>query len=139
MAAMVGAGTGGVMTAIVMIFEMTRDYAVIVPVIIAVAFGSGVRRALIRDTIYTIKLRHRGHHIPQDRHANLYLVQQAKSIMEAEFIVAEPRRTVAGRAEGDCRWAAKVTPPIVVVNKDHSPESCRCARNTGPARCATRR
>ena len=90
MAAMVGAGTGGVMTAIVMIFEMTRDYAVIVPVIIAVAFGSGVRRALIRDTIYTIKLRHRGHHIPQDRHANLYLVQQARAIMETEFIVAEP-------------------------------------------------
>ena len=48
------------MTAIVMIFEMTRDYAVIVPVILAVAFSSGLRRALIRDTIYTIKLRHRG-------------------------------------------------------------------------------
>ena len=35
MAAMVGAGTGGVMTAIVMVFEMTRDYAIIVPVIVA--------------------------------------------------------------------------------------------------------
>jgi chloride channel protein, CIC family len=33
MAAMVGAGTGGVMTAIIMVFEMTRDYAIIVPVI----------------------------------------------------------------------------------------------------------
>ena len=32
MAAIVGAGTGGVMTAIVMVFEMTRDYAIIVPV-----------------------------------------------------------------------------------------------------------
>ena len=31
MAAMVGAGTGGVMTAIIMMFEMTRDYAIIVP------------------------------------------------------------------------------------------------------------
>ena len=117
MAAMVGAGTGGVMTAIVMIFEMTRDYAVIVPVIIAVAFGSGVRRALVSDTIYTIKLRHRGRQIPQDRHANLYLVQQAKSIMEAEFIVAE-----SGARLLDVLSAAppggKVTPPIVVVNKD---------------------
>lgn len=117
MAAMVGAGTGGVMTAIVMIFEMTRDYAVIVPVIVAVAFGSGVRRALIHDTIYTIKLRHRGHHIPQDRHANLYLVQQAKSIMEANFIVAE-----SGAKLLDVLGAAspngKVTPPIVVANGD---------------------
>ena len=46
MAAMVGAGTGGVMTAIVMIFEMTRDYVIIVPVIVAVAVAAGVRRAL---------------------------------------------------------------------------------------------
>jgi len=57
MAAMVGAATGGVMTAIVMIFEMTRDYAIIVPVIVAVAIAAGVRRALINETIYTIKLR----------------------------------------------------------------------------------
>src|SRR5271169_2060680 len=55
MAAMVGAGTGGVMTAIVMVFEMTRDYAIIVPVIVAVAVAAGVRRGLIPETIYTIK------------------------------------------------------------------------------------
>ena len=61
MAAVVGAGTGGVMTAIIMVFEMTRDYAIIVPVIVAVAVAAGVRRALIAETIYTIKLRHRGH------------------------------------------------------------------------------
>jgi chloride channel protein, CIC family len=118
MAAMVGAGTGGVMTAIVMIFEMTRDYAIIVPVIVAVAFGSGIRRALISDTIYTIKLRHRGRQIPQDRHANLYLVQQAKSIMEAEFIVAEPGARLLDVLNA-APIGGKVTPPIVVVNKDH--------------------
>jgi chloride channel protein, CIC family len=89
MAAMVGAGTGGVMTAIVMIFEMTRDYDVIVPVILAVAVAAGVRRALIGETIYTIKLRHRGHRIPKERHVNLYLVQQAQDIMERRFILAK--------------------------------------------------
>ena len=87
MAAMVGAGTGGVMTAIVMIFEMTRDYAIIVPVIVAVAIAAGVRRALIGETIYTIKLRHRGHRIPKERHVNLYLVQQAQDVMERAFLV----------------------------------------------------
>jgi chloride channel protein, CIC family len=88
MAAMVGASTGGVMTAIVMVFEMTRDYAIIVPVIVAVALAAGVRRALIGETIYTIKLRHRGHRIPKERHINLYLVKQAQDIMEPGFIVA---------------------------------------------------
>jgi CIC family chloride channel protein len=94
MAAMVGAGTGGVMTAIVMVFEMTRDYAIIVPVIVAVALAAGVRRALIGETIYTIKLRHRGHRIPKERHINLYLVKQAQDIMERRFIVAKAGMTL---------------------------------------------
>ena len=94
MAAMVGAGTGGVMTAIVMVFEMTRDYAIIVPVIVAVALAAGVRRALIGETIYTIKLRHRGHRIPKERHINLYLVKQVQDIMESRFIVAKAGTTL---------------------------------------------
>ena len=94
MAAMVGAGTGGVMTAIIMVFEMTRDYAIIVPVIVAVAVAAGVRRALIPETIYTIKLRHRGHQIPKERHVNLYLVQQAQHIMERRFILAKAGSTL---------------------------------------------
>jgi chloride channel protein, CIC family len=94
MAAMVGAGTGGVMTAIVMVFEMTRDYAIIVPVIVAVAVAAGVRRSLIGETIYTIKLRHRGHRIPKERHINLYLVKQAEDIMERRFIVAKAGTTL---------------------------------------------
>ena len=89
MAAMVGAGTGAVMTAIVMIFEMTRDYAVIVPVIVAVAIAAGVRRMLIPETVYTIKLRHRGHRIPKERYINLFLVQRAQDIMEKRFILAK--------------------------------------------------
>ena len=94
MAAMVGAGTGGVMTAIVMIFEMTRDYAIIVPVIVAVAVAAGVRRALIGETIYTVKLRHRGHRIPKERHYNLYLVKQAQDVMEQRFHAVEAGTTL---------------------------------------------
>ena len=94
MAAMVGAGTGGVMTAIVMVFEMTRDYAIIVPVIVGVAVAAGIRRTLIGETIYTIKLRHRGHRIPKERHINLYLVKQAQDIMERRFILAKAGTTL---------------------------------------------
>ena len=123
MAAMVGAATGGVMTAIVMIFEMTRDYAVIVPVTLAVAISSGLRRVLIRDTIYTIKLRHRGRHIPQDRHANLYLVRTAQTLMEPNFVVAEPEARLldvlqCAPPDADVS-SAKVAPPLVVVRGGH--------------------
>ncbi len=43
MGAMVGGGTGAAMTAIAMIFEMTRDYDIVLPMILAVAMSS--RRA----------------------------------------------------------------------------------------------
>ncbi|MFZ2101813.1 MAG: chloride channel protein [Oricola sp.] len=87
MGAMAGGATGASMTAIVMIFEMTRDYNVIVPLVLAVAIAVGVRRWLISDTIYTIKLRHRARPIPQNRHTNMYLVRQAKELMARNFIV----------------------------------------------------
>jgi CIC family chloride channel protein len=47
-----------------MIFEMTRDYAVIVPMTTTVAISYGLRRVLSRDSIYTMKLARRGHRIP---------------------------------------------------------------------------
>jgi CIC family chloride channel protein len=114
MAAMVGAATGGVMTAIVMVFEMTRDYAIIVPVIVAVALAAGIRRALINETIYTVKLRHRGHRIPKERHINLFLVRQARDIMERRFILAKTgtslKEAISAEKPDDLR--------VIIVERD---------------------
>ena len=77
MAAMVGGGTGAAMTAVTMIFEMTRDYDIVMPMIVAVAISIGVRRMLSRENIYTIKLVGRGHFIPKALHANMFLVRHA--------------------------------------------------------------
>jgi chloride channel protein, CIC family len=44
MGAMVGGGTGAVTTAVTMIFEMTRDYSIVMPMIVAVAMSTGTRR-----------------------------------------------------------------------------------------------
>jgi CIC family chloride channel protein len=41
---MVGGGTGAVMTAVTMIFEMTRDYSIVMPMMVAVAMSIGARR-----------------------------------------------------------------------------------------------
>ncbi|HEY3783756.1 MAG TPA: chloride channel protein [Steroidobacteraceae bacterium] len=56
MSATVGGGTGAAMTAITMMFEMTRDYELVVRMIVAVAVSMGVRRLLSHENIYTIKL-----------------------------------------------------------------------------------
>jgi len=87
MAAMVGGGTGAAMTAVVMIFEMTRDYGVIMPIIVAVAVAIGVRRLLSSESIYTIKLVGRGHAIPKAMHANMFLVRHATQVMDKDFVV----------------------------------------------------
>ena len=56
MGGVVGGATGAAMAAIVMIFEMTLDYTVIVPMTLTVAISYAVRRSLIKDSIYTRKL-----------------------------------------------------------------------------------
>jgi CIC family chloride channel protein len=89
MGAMVGGATGAVMTAVTMIFEMTRDYNIVMPMILAVALSVGVRRLLSADSIYTIKLSRRGHFIPQALHANMFLVRRASEVMDGNFVVAQ--------------------------------------------------
>ena len=86
MGAMVGGGTGAAMTAVTMIFEMTRDYAIVLPMILAVAVALGVRRLLSRENIYTLKLTRRGHVIPKALQANMFLVRSAKEVMERDFL-----------------------------------------------------
>ncbi len=87
MGAMVGGGTGAVMTAVTMIFEMTRDYSIIMPMIVAVAMSIGARRVLSRETIYTLKLVRRGRSIPKARHANMFLVRTAREVMDTDIQV----------------------------------------------------
>jgi chloride channel protein, CIC family len=87
MGAMVGGGTGAVMTAVTMIFEMTRDYSIVMPMIVAVAMSNGARRMLSRETIYTLKLVRRGRAIPKTRHANMFLVRAAREVMDSDIQV----------------------------------------------------
>jgi CIC family chloride channel protein len=87
MGAMVGGATGAAMTAVTMIFEMTRDYGIVLPMILAVAVALGVRRMLSRENIYTLKLARRGHTIPKALQANMFLVRKAKEVMERNVIV----------------------------------------------------
>jgi len=87
MGAMVGGGTGAVMTAVTMIFEMTRDYDIVLPMILAVALSVGVRRMLLVENIYTLKLMRRGHVIPKALHANMFLVRRAKEVMDTDVLI----------------------------------------------------
>jgi CIC family chloride channel protein len=87
MAAMVGGTTGAAMTAVTMIFEMTLDYSIVMPMIVAVAISIGIRRMLSHENIYTIKLVARGHYIPKALHANMFMVRRAGEVLDKDILV----------------------------------------------------
>ena len=89
MGTMVGSGTGAALTAVAMVFEMTRDYDIVLPMILAVAVALGVRRLLSRENLYTAKLTRRGHPIPRALHANMFLVRSARDAMDRDVMLVD--------------------------------------------------
>jgi CIC family chloride channel protein len=109
MAGVVGGSTGAALAAIVMIFEMTLDYTVIIPMTVTVALSYGVRTILQTHSIYTEKLFRRGHDIPAALQANFYHLRKTRDIMDRRFLAlpadgskADFARIVMERPEISC-------------------------------------
>lgn len=47
-------------TAVVILFELTSEYSIILPLMLAIVLATVTSRVLTRDTVYTLKLRRRG-------------------------------------------------------------------------------
>lgn len=60
MAALFAGATRAPITSFLILFEMTRDYAIILPLLLAVVTSTLLARVLSRETIYTFKLTRRG-------------------------------------------------------------------------------
>lgn len=60
MAGALAGATRAPITAVVIIFELTGEYSIILPLMAAVAVSTGVGKLLSKDTIYTRKLTRRG-------------------------------------------------------------------------------
>ena len=106
MAGVVGSATGAAITAIVMIFEMTLDYQMILPMTITVAISYGVRKFLMKDSIYTLKLARRGQPLPEALQANSWLIRQARDYMDNQVAVVSasaPLESLAQPAPGAVR------------------------------------
>jgi CIC family chloride channel protein len=76
-----------------MIFEMTRDYDIVMPLILAVASSVGIRRLLSSENIYTLKLVRRGRRLPKALHANMFLVRHALEVMDSNVLVLPANAT----------------------------------------------
>jgi len=71
MGGVVGAATHGPITAILIIFEMTNDYKIILPLMITTIIATLVATRLHKESIYTLKLVRRGINIFAGREINV--------------------------------------------------------------------
>ena len=85
MAGMVAATTHAPMTALLIIFEMTSDYRIILPLMITVVFSALIAGKLFTHSIYTIKLAKRGIDIRGGKDINVLRAHKVSEIMEKKF------------------------------------------------------
>jgi CIC family chloride channel protein len=104
MAGLFAGATGAAVTGIVMIFEMTLDYNVILPMTLTVALGYGIRKYLSRESIYTLKLVRRGHWMPEALQVNLHYIKRVKEVMDTRFRIL-PAGTRISEIMSDKEWA----------------------------------
>ncbi len=72
-------------TAVLILFEMTGDYRIILPMMIAVVTAALVSQRLSRDTIYTLKIRRRGIDLQQPQFADLLDSVTVGEVMSTDF------------------------------------------------------
>ncbi|MGI6294816.1 MAG: chloride channel protein [Armatimonadota bacterium] len=104
MAGAVGGATGAAMTAIVMLFEMTLDYNALLPATITVAVSYGLRKSLLSESIYTMKLTRRGRYIPEIFRKDLRFLKSAQDLMDSSMTLIrrdEPAEAIATRLSQD--------------------------------------
>jgi chloride channel protein, CIC family len=87
MAAVIGGSTGAVLTGIIMLAEMTRNQSIILPLVITCSVAYATRKWIMNESIYTMKLRGRGHSVPEGLHAAVLTSQRIQDLMTTDFVV----------------------------------------------------
>jgi CIC family chloride channel protein len=95
-------------TAVVIMFELTGEYGIILPLMVAISLATGISHVLSKDTIYTLKLARRGVELsrPADSgvRAQRVLVGQVMSAVPASLVDDTPL-TKAASALANTRFA----------------------------------
>ncbi|MCK5125938.1 MAG: chloride channel protein [candidate division Zixibacteria bacterium] len=95
MAALVGGTTHAPMTAILIIFEMTNDYRIILPLMVAVTISTLVSRGLFEHSIYTIKLASRGIFLRGGKDLMILRSLQVFEVMDRSFETISPSTSLS--------------------------------------------
>ncbi|MFQ5913269.1 MAG: chloride channel protein [Nitrospinota bacterium] len=96
MAALFASAARAPMTSVLILFEMTRDYEIILPLGLAVAISTVIGRLLQTETIYTFKLKRRGIEISAFRDVNWMRTIKVEEAMtpKSELVTVSPEMSV---------------------------------------------
>jgi len=86
MAAVFSAASRATLTAIVIVFEMTGNYSIILPLMFACVVSDAISIIWLKETIYTIKISRRGINIEHDMDRSLFKMITANDLMRKEYI-----------------------------------------------------
>jgi CIC family chloride channel protein len=90
MGAVVAAGTHAPITAIVIIFELTSDYKIILPLMISCILATLLAMQLQKASIYTMKLLRRGFDISGGQSINVLAHLKAEDVLREETATVAP-------------------------------------------------
>jgi len=85
MGAVAASGMHAPLTAIIIVFEMTGDYRIILPLMVSCVIGVLITTRVMRDSIYTMKLSRRGVRIVRGQEANILASLKVSQVMKREF------------------------------------------------------
>jgi len=94
MAGMVAASTHAPITAMLIIFEMTGDYRIILPLMVTVVFSALVARQVFPHSIYTVKLIRRGIDIRGGKDVSVLKSHRVAEVMVREFETIDIRENL---------------------------------------------
>jgi len=84
MGAVVSATTHGPLTALLMLFEMTGDYKIILPLMITCIISNIVGRQFLKESIYTLKLMRRGINLEEGKEVNVLKSIKVNEVMNTD-------------------------------------------------------
>jgi CIC family chloride channel protein len=86
-------------TAILIMFEMTSDYNIILPLMLATVISTLFSRLLNKESIYTLNLSRRGVHLDQGRDIDVMQGVKVGEIMTTDVHVVSPEMPLSSLAE----------------------------------------
>ncbi len=96
MGGMVAAATHAPITAILIIFELTSEYTIILPLMITCIISTLLATYLKKGNIYTLKLMRRGIFLSQGREQNILQNILVESVMRSEVLIVKENTVLTG-------------------------------------------